>query len=223
MPRSTHVVVTMNSKEELEAIVPTVERFFAERGLELNTEKTKIVHVKDGFNFLGFNVISFKNKCIVRPQKEKVHAFLEKIRDWLRTHKMAPVAAVIRHLNPILRGWANYYRYGNSKGTFNYVDAQVWKAIWRWCLRRHPNKSKFWVYKRYFKRIDGRDRTFFCTLKEPVTGVQYDMKLFRTADMKIVRYVKVPGNASPDNPGQREYWQKRASKRRCSVEELVEV
>jgi RNA-directed DNA polymerase len=64
------LVVTARSREEIEALVPTVSEFLAERGLELNAEKTRIVHVKDGFNFLGFNVRSYQDKCIVKPQKD---------------------------------------------------------------------------------------------------------------------------------------------------------
>lgn len=68
------LAVTARSKQEIEALVPIVEHFLAERGLKLSAEKTRIVHVKDGFNFLGFHVGSYNEKCIVKPQKEKVHA-----------------------------------------------------------------------------------------------------------------------------------------------------
>lgn len=216
-------IVTMSSREELEALVPTIEKFFVERGLELNTEKTKIVHVKDGFNFLGFTVRCFNSKCIIQPQKEKVQELLSKVRQWLKSHKMAPTPGVIKYLNPILRGWANYYKYMNSKSIFKYVDAEVWKALWKWCLRRHPKKSRAWVYKKYFRRVDDRNWKFYCTMREPLTGVQYVMQLYCMADTKIVRYVKVSGKASPDNPELRDYWKKRAERRRCSVEEIVDT
>lgn len=215
------LVVTARSKEQIEALRPIIEKFLAERGLILNAEKTRIVHVKDGFNFLGFNVRTYNGKCIVKPQKEKVHAFLKGIRDWLKSNKTAKVENVIRHLNPILRGWANYYKCVNSKETFSYVDCEVWRALWRWCLRRHPNKSKTWVHDRYFKRFNGRDWTFYCTLHNSKSGEQYDMQLVRTSQIPIVRHVKVRGNASPDNPALREYWQKRTKRLRCTLEELV--
>lgn len=98
------LVVTAKSREEIEALIPTIEAFLAERGLELNTEKTRMVHVRDGFNFLGFNVRSYNGKCLVRPQKEKVQICLKAIRAWLKTVKSIPPAAIISHLNPIIRG-----------------------------------------------------------------------------------------------------------------------
>jgi RNA-directed DNA polymerase len=141
-------VVTAKSKEQIEALLPTVEAFLAERGLELNAEKTRIVHVKDGFSFLSFNVRSYNGKCLVRPQKEKVQSFLKEIRTWLKTAKPIPPAAIISHLNPMLRGWSNYYKKVNSKDVLTYFEHQVWHAVWQWCLSRHPKKSKHWVLRR---------------------------------------------------------------------------
>lgn len=214
-------VVTARSKEAIEALLPTIEKFFAERGLALNTEKTRIVHVKDGFNFLGFNVRSYNGKCIVKPQKDKVHAKLSEIREWLKKHKTARTEDVIRHLNRILPGWANYYKRVNSKQVFAYVDNQIWRALWHWCLKRHPKKTKGWVRQRYFKRVKSREWTFYCTARNTTTGEQYEMHLVRISDIPIVRHVKVAGKASPDDPSLHDYWRKRAMKAGCTREELA--
>ena len=205
-------VITARSKEAIEAIVPTVERFLSQRGLELNTEKTRIVHVKDGFDFLGFNVRSFNEKCIFTPQKEKVHNFLDKIRTWLKHHRMASPENVIRHLNPILRGWANYYKHASSKRTFITVDTHIWRAIWKWCLRRHRNKSKDWVYRKYFKTVNNRAWTFFANVSTS-DGEVLELRLFNLSSVPIRRHVKVAGAASPDDPDLRDYWRDRLLKR----------
>jgi RNA-directed DNA polymerase len=207
------LVVTARSREEIEALVPTVNDFLAERGLELNTEKTRIVHVKDGFNFLGFNVRSYNSKCIVKPQKEKMHTFLKEIRTWLKKHRAVPAVAVIRHLNPILRGWANYYRFVNSKRTFIYVDTQIWRAVWSWCLRRHRNKSKDWVFRKYFKTERNRSWTFFATVPIPKGGAK-DIRLFNLSKIPVRPHTKVVGAASPDDPALRDYWRDRRIKRK---------
>jgi RNA-directed DNA polymerase len=214
-------VVTGRSEEELQKLRPIVENFLAERGLELNTEKTKIVHVKDGFDFLGFNVRSYNGKCIVKPQKAKVHAILEKIRLWLKTHKSVAAEGVIQYLNPVLRGWANYYRRANSRQSFEYVDCEVWRALWRWCLRRHPEKPQKWVYGRYFKPVKGRKWTFFSRVRSKTTGEEYDLQLINITDISIVRHVKVAGSASPDDAKLREYWHKRAARSYCTLESLT--
>ena len=201
------LVVTAKSKEEIEALVPTVQEFLAERGLELNTDKTRIVHVKDGFNFLGFNVRSYNKKCIVKPQKEKMHTFLRSIRTWLKNHRSVSTETVIRHLNPILRGWANYYRHANSKRTFSYVDAQIWRAIWNWCLKRHRNKSKAWVRRRYFI-VANRTWKFFAKVPSH-SGEHSSIFLLNCSETPVKSHIKVKGTASPDDPELCAYWQKR--------------
>ena len=71
--------------------------------------------------------------------------FIQGIRDWLKANSQAKPEFIIKYLNPLLRGWGNYYRHGVSKRVFNYVDDQIWKALWRWCRRRHPNKGRKWI------------------------------------------------------------------------------
>ncbi len=206
------LVVTAKSKKEIEALVPTIEKFLSQRGLTLNTEKTRIVHVKDGFNFLGFNVRSYKDKCIVKPQKEKVHSFLREIRLWLKKHTWISAEDVVRHLNPILTGWANYYKHVNSKQTFAYVDTEVWRAVWRWCLNRHQNKSKDWVYRKYFKHTKQSAWTFYATVT--MTNMERrDILLKQIGKIPIKTHVKVKGTASPDDPALRNYWYERQAKR----------
>lgn len=214
------LVVTAKSREQIEALIPTVEVFLAERGLELNTEKTRIVHVKDGFNFLSFNVRSHNGKCLVRPQKEKVQAFLKGIRAWLKKSKSIPPAAIISHLNPILRGWSNYYKKVNSKEVLTYVEHQVWHAVYHWCLSRHPKKSKHWVLRRYFKYANGRTWTFFGTVRNQLDDGIKDIFLFRTSEVPVKPHIKVAGTASPDDSDLREYWSKRKSRLHYPLESL---
>jgi len=217
-------VVTARSKQEIEAVLPKVVNFFAERGLQLNMEKTKIVHVKDGFNFLGFNVRSYKNKCIVKPQKEKVGSLVKEVRSWLKEHIHSPPVAVIVYLNRKLRGWANYNKRVNSKSAFAWVDDQLWRAIWQWCLKRHrqKRKPKQWVKHKYFKRVTGRDWTFFGVLHDPLSGVRKEIHLLRLSSIPVVRHVKVTGANSPDDPSLAEYWSHRAKRFKCTREELLD-
>jgi RNA-directed DNA polymerase len=135
-------IVTAKTRQEIEAIVPTLTQWLDERGLELNPDKTQMVDIQTGFNFLGVTIRQFKGHCLPKPQKDKVFAFLRGIRQWLKQHPAMSPESLIRHLNPKLRGWANYYRHWVSKDVFGYVDHELWKAIWKWCLQRHPNKSK---------------------------------------------------------------------------------
>lgn len=205
-------VVTAKSKEALEAIKPTIEEWLRVRGLELNQEKTRIVSIYDGFNFLGFHVRMFQGKCLFKPQKEKVLGFLREVRAWLKSHASITALEVILQLNAKIRGWANYYRHAVSKQTFAYVSSQIRIALWQWCLRRHPNKNKDWVHKKYFTRAEGRSWVFFAHSKPGKKWGERDSRiyLFDTRTIRITRHVKVRGKASPDNPEQAEYWMKRS-------------
>jgi RNA-directed DNA polymerase len=218
-------IVTAKSRMEIEAVLPTIVAFFKERGLELNMEKTKIVHVKDGLNFLGYNVRSYKNKCIVKPARERVLSLQKEIRDWLKHNQHARPEAVIGYLNPKLRGWANYHKRVNSKSTFRAVGSQIWRAIWCWCLRRHrrDNKPKDWVKRKYFKRVNGRDWTFFGVFKDELSGVRKEVYLLHLSNTPVKPHTKVAGANSPDDPSLDAYWTRRAQRFKCTREELLDA
>jgi len=201
-------LVTARSREALEAVVPILQDWLQQRGLMLHPEKTRIVHKDEGFDFLGFHIQARQGKCLITPQAAKVSAKLQALRAWLKAHLHTSPALVIRFLNPILQGWGRYYRHVVSKRVFNAMDDQLWRAIWRWCLRRHPNKSKTWVAKRYFKAFGYRHWVFAATVRTPTDGDK-SISLFRLDSLTIERHVKVKGTASPDDPDLQDYWQHR--------------
>ncbi len=203
-------IITAEAKEDIEAIVPTLKIWLAQRGLELNSEKTNITHIEQGFNFLGFNIRQYKGSCLVKPQKEKTLAFLQRIRKWLKANLSTKPEVVIKYINPLLRGWGNYYRHGVSKEVFSYVDYKVWHYLRNWALRRHPKKGKKWVEKKYFKTLQGV-KEFACTIKDR-QGKAKIVAVIRTARLPIERHIKVRGTASPDDPELKEYWKNRQSK-----------
>ncbi|HSD52325.1 MAG TPA: group II intron reverse transcriptase/maturase, partial [Candidatus Methylomirabilis sp.] len=145
------LVVMAKSLPAIEQACPVVTAFLQERGLALHPEKTRIVQRTEGFDVLGFHVQMRGQKLLITPQKQKGHARLQEVRSWLNTHQTVTAEAVIRHLNPLIRGWAMYYRHVVSKHTFQHVDYHIWRALWRWVKRRHPKKPKRWLYHRYFE------------------------------------------------------------------------
>lgn len=201
-------IICARTRRELEMVKPTIENWLRMRGLTLHPEKTRIVHIDEGFNFLGFFVKRYKGKCLIKPQRDKVLAFLKRIGLWLSRHKQTTPAEVIQYLNPILRGWSNYYKIVVSKATFSYVSHRLWQMLWRWCLRRHPNKGKDWVFRKYFQSDKSRTWSFHgdCAGKKGGTKRLY---LFDIDSVPIVRHIKVRGTASPDNPKIQEYWRNR--------------
>jgi RNA-directed DNA polymerase len=202
--------VTAQTREDIEAINPILADWLRIRGLTFNEEKTQIVSVDQGVNFLGIQIRHFGGRCLTVPQKEKVLSFLREVRAWLKTHRTVKPEAVLSYLNPILRGWANYYKHSASKRVFSYVDDQVWKALWAWALRRHPNKGKQWVAKKYFLR-ESTGWTFKATVKGR-SGRPKVITLHKLRSVPIERHVKVKGTASPDDPTLGHYWQDRRTR-----------
>ncbi len=204
-------LVTAQTREDIEAIKPIIEKWLAKRGLELNQEKTKIINIEDGFNYLGFNVRQFQGKCLPKPSKAKIKAFLAKIRKWLKEHPSHKQEAVIGHLNPIIRGWANYYKYGVSKEVFSYIDHYLWKALWQWAKKRHPQKGKKWILRKYFRQVGGYNFSFAIKTKDR-RGDDKIISMVRMSTIPIERWEKVKNNASPDDPELISYWDKRQTK-----------
>ena len=144
-------VVTGISKEILEnKIKPIIVSFLAERGLELSEEKTKITHIDDGFDFLGFNVRKYNRKLLIKPSKGSVKRFLKTIRETIKSNATAKTENLIHQLNDKVRGWTNYFRHVVAKKTFSYVDNCIYLALQRWIKRRHANKCCQWHKDKYF-------------------------------------------------------------------------
>ena len=187
-------------------------------GLELKPSKTKLTHtLKEykgnvGFEFLGFHVqqrevgnyksaksskgIPLGFKTIITPSKPKEKAHLAKIAEVIDQHQSAPQAALIRRLNPIIRGWSNYYSTVVSKETFSKCDYLTYEKLRAWARKRGKgsiNKDKYW-------RTVGDQNWCFST--------ENGLELSNHAATPIKRHVKVKGNASPYN-GDWVYWGKR--------------
>jgi RNA-directed DNA polymerase len=104
-------IITGVSKELLEnQVKPLVIEFLQARGLTLSEEKTKITHIEVGFGFLGFNLRKYKGKFIMKPSKKSRKRFLDKVREIVDKNKSAKQQSLIRLLNPVIKGWANYYK-----------------------------------------------------------------------------------------------------------------
>lgn len=204
-------VVTGASQDMLESVVlPAVRRFMAVRGLELSEEKTRITHIAEGFDFLGQNVRKYGRQCLTKPAKKSIKSLLAKVREIIKGNATATQAALIRLLNPVIRGWAVYHRHSAAKTTFNRVDDFIWHMLWRWAKRRHPAKGARWIKKRYFRTIGNRNGDF--ATKGSADGKTVGLRLFRAMAVAITRHIKVPAAANPFDPA----WTKNLDRRRAS-------
>ncbi|EFZ2233474.1 group II intron reverse transcriptase/maturase [Shigella flexneri] len=194
-------IVTGISREILESEVkPLITAFMQERGLLLSEEKTTVTHINDGFDFLGQNVRKYKGKLLIKPSKHNLKMFLNKIRATIEGNKTAKTDTLIKRLNPLIRGWTNYHQHVVAAETFRYVNFQLWKKIWRWCLRRHPSRGKRWIRRKYFDeswRLHSKD----------ADGHRW--VLYKASTIPIRRHIKIKSEANPYAPEWESYFEKR--------------
>ena len=219
-------VILHHKLEKIQKCQTMVSEWLKEYGLELNTDKTSIVHTlealdgkKPGFDFLGFNIRQYKaGKCnsgkhptgkllgfktIIKPSDESVKKHYQKISDTIKRLNAAPQIKLISELNPIIRGWCNYFKAVCSKKTFAKLYHLTHKRLRRWADRRHPKKSKTWVSEKYWKTVEDDNWVFKTTGK-------YEDTLLKHSKVKITRHTKVKGEYSPFN-GKTLYWGERMS------------
>ena len=190
-------MVTGRSKQLLEDnVIPVINGFLKERGLELSEEKTKITRIDDGFNFLGQHLQKHGNKLIITPSKGATKALIAKTGRIIKSHHGRSAWGLINQLNPIIRGWANYHRHVVSKKTFAYVDSRIFRQICNWARRRHLSKNRKWIKRRYFRSIDNRNWSFFAT-GTTKRGKPEIVDLYHADSTKIVRHVKIRCTANP--------------------------
>jgi RNA-directed DNA polymerase len=143
--------------------------FLRERGLQFSEEKTKIVHIDEGFDFLGWNFRKYSGKMLIKPSKKNVKAFYSKVSDVIDRSLSVPTGVLIRKLNPVLRGWAEYHKGVVAKATFSRLDHLIYWRLMKWGLRRHPRKSGKWVYDHYWPQL-GTRRAMAVTM-QPKKGI----------------------------------------------------
>jgi len=201
------VAVTGDSKEILEQKVkPAVVEFLDKRALALSEEKTVITHITQGFNFLGQNVRKYGQKLLIKPSRQSVRSVLEKARDHIKKGHGKKAEVLVRKLNPLLRGWANYHRHVVSKRRFASIDYHLHGLLRRWARREHPNKSAGWIRQRYFS-ADAKGA--FSIRTQDRKGQAQVLKVYRLAETIIERHIKVRGAANPYDPADTEYFENR--------------
>jgi len=203
-------VATGATKELLEQKAKTaLTAFLKERGLELSEQKTVITHIETGFDFLGHTVRKYRGKLLITPAKSKVKILRQKISCIVQSAKADSQLRLLRQLNPLLRGWANYYRNGAAQRTFYKLDWYVFCKIWRWISRRHPDKTRAWKKAKYFSAAG--DKGSFSAKYLTKTGESCVLQLYRLASTKIERHLQVRGQANPYDPRYTEYFERRRS------------
>ncbi len=209
-----YMEVMHKDRSKIEKAQGVIEKWLREIGLELKAEKTRISHTLEGenpgFDFLGFNIRQYRVgkyqsgrnghgtllgfKTIIKPSDKSIRNHKEQLLQIVRRHKGAPQEAVIAKLNPVIRGWSNYFRTVVSKVTYSSMDKHLWELLWQWAKGRHPNKSGRWIARKYWA-LTGSDRWRF-TGKTKGGDI---VKLARYTETEIVGWGRA-GNRFPTLP-----------------------
>ena len=213
-------LVFCETEAEAEATQADLQRFLSIRGLTLSEEKTRIVHLSEGFDFLGFNVRHYRSintqtgwKLLIKPSLKSVAQFREKLRHTFKRLQGSNAMCLIRVLNPIIRGWANYYRGVVSSEVFGHLSGYIFWKVRRWISKTHPNKSYTWRDRRYWMEHPAYPGSHWSFVDQG-SG----MVLYRIEFTRIQRHVLIRGDACPDDPSYQGYFEQR-NRRSSKIED----
>ncbi len=125
-------------------------------GLRLSEEKTTIVSIDEGFDFLGFRIQrqtkpgSNKKVVYTWPSRKALASIMAKVKAITKQGTHQSLADLLRQLNLALRGWTTYFRHGVSKATFHYLNHYTWRRVIGWIRRKHPRATWKLLRRRYF-------------------------------------------------------------------------
>jgi RNA-directed DNA polymerase len=200
--------VCCHTRQQAESVRERLAGWLAERGLALNEDKTRIVCLTQGFDFLGWNFRRYPGpKLLIKPSKAAIRKHRQRLADETRRLRGSNARAVIAALNPVVRGWTIYHRCAVSSEVFTSLGHYTWQLTYKWARWTHPNKPARWVASRYYGKFcpARNDRWVF---GDRETGAY----LLNHSWTSIRRHVLVQGLASPDNPDLAGYWENRRRK-----------
>jgi len=202
-------LIFAKSKEDIEALHDILDPYLKERGLTLAEDKTRITHISDGFDFLGFNFRRYPTQDgfihLNKPSKDSIQQFKSKVAEICRQHHGHNVDELIKRLNSLIIGTANYWKPSAAKKTFSNMNYYVWKKVFKFVKRLHPNKPIKWIKEKYFPPYnDGKHRGNWI-----LTGPKEGNRLFNMAWMPIRRHTMIQYNHSPYDRTKKEYFNNR--------------
>jgi RNA-directed DNA polymerase len=202
-------LVFARTREEAEQAKRKLEAWFKDRGLVFSEEKTRVIHLEEGFDFLGFNVRLFPDKrskqgyrLLIRPSGKSVKAHARRLKELFREYRGHPADTLCKMVNPVIKGWTNYFRVGVSSRIFSKLGDYLFKLQWRWARWQHPRKSKGWRRRRYWGTVPG--------LNDSVWNFKGNKEIMRRHNWTAIkRHTTVRRGACWDDPDLEGYWKDR--------------
>jgi RNA-directed DNA polymerase len=150
------VIMVAGRKEHAETQWAEVGEVLSEMGLRLAPDKTRVTHIDQGFDFLGFRIQRHRQKGSSRryvysyPSKRSVTSIRRKIKTITGQITQQTADQLYLQLGRMVRGWAQYFRHGASSRTYHDVQSYLWWRVWRWLPKKHPRTPKRWIIRRYY-------------------------------------------------------------------------
>jgi RNA-directed DNA polymerase len=206
-------VILCKTEEEAKIMYEKLKPYLAKRGLTLAEDKTKITHISEGFDFLGFNLKHYRTNrgmtLLIKPSKASIKKAKETIKEVFQQYRGRPVGEIIAKLNPIIRGTGNYWSSVVSKDIYSKTDYYVWLKVRKYLKVLHPKKPWKWRNKQYFKADYTGVSKDKWLLTDPKNS---NNQLIRMNWIPITRHVLIKYRNSPDDPSLKYYFDKRDEK-----------
>ncbi|MGW1681867.1 group II intron reverse transcriptase/maturase [Saccharopolyspora sp. NPDC002376] len=176
------VIMVCGSREHADALWDEVRHVLTPLGLRLSESKSRVCHLDEGFDFLGFHIQRRRKKgtnswaIYTYPSKEALLSVMGKVRALTRRTRHRTLEALLRQLNPVLRGWCQYFRHGVSKATFGYLDAFTWRRVATWLRKRHERINWKDLYRRFLTGRPGN------------RPAENGIVMFDTTTVEVTRY-----------------------------------
>jgi len=207
-------VILTQTQEQANSMYEKMTEYLHKRQLTLSMEKTKITHIEEGFDFLGFNIRQYKknNKkriLLIKPSKDSIKKTKATIKEACARKKGRPVGELIQELNPIIRGTGYYWNKVASSNVFSEVTNYVWIKTRKLLNQQHHMKSTEWKRKKYFKPDHNGISKDKWILTDPKDNKNQITKM---SWIPIERHVMIKHDSSPDNPELKQYFEIRDKK-----------
>lgn len=212
--RSKANLLVCHTREEAESMYGKMMKYLQDRGISLSMEKTKVTHIEEGFDFLGFNVRQYrknngKMKLLTKPSKESVKKARATIKEIFAQKRGRAAGELIAELNPVIRGIEYYWHRKVATEAFNTVDYYICRKTLKYLRRQHPRKKWKWIIKRYFQA----DHTGVSKNKWILTDPNDNgNQMIKMSWIPIERYYPVKYDSSPDNSLLKQYYAQRDEK-----------
>ena len=207
-------VVICHTQEQADSMYNKMEKYLKDRNLSLSMEKTRVIHIENGFDFLGFNIRQYqissgKVKLLIKPSKDSIKKAKLKIKDVFKRKRGRPVKELILELNPIIRGTGHYWNKAVSKEIFGGIDNYIWQKTVKFLRQLHPRKKWSWKAEKYFKLDHNGISKSKWILTDPKDN---NIQITKMSWIPIERHTIVKFDNSPDNPSLKQYFEQRDEK-----------